>query len=437
MDASLPAGTEAVAVCVPDNAGRLVGKRIPAWRWESVLAHGLPMPDFHLITGIENVPLDGLAVTGAHRGYPNGVLMPRLETVCFPPWDPGTALVICDAADSNGATVDHAPRAILRSQIARLEGCTATFASELEFYLFRTSYRRAWTSGYSNLEPSYHRHADNDILIAGYDREFVTAVRHAMDAIGVEIDQWQGEGGSGQHEINLRYAAPLQMADRHVLYKHGVKAIAESGGLSATFMAKPFTDQAGSGCHVHLCLYGTDRRPLLGTGDLSDFGRSFVAGLLEYAPELTLLHAPYANSYHRLQPGGFAPTSAAWGWDNRTCLVRVVGRGTACRLEFKLPGADANPYLSFAAIIAAGLAGVERGLDPPEPVTGDAWADDRFPRLPADLTEAVAAFAGSKLAEQAFSPDIHQHLIGLAEAELRATRRHVTDWEIRRGFENA
>jgi glutamine synthetase len=439
MDADLPAGAESVVICAPDNAGRLIGKSIPAGRWESVLAEGLPMPNFHLITGIENVPLDGLSLTGPHRGFPNGLLRPCPETMCLPPWEPGSALVLSDVADGEGALVEQAPRSVLSRQAARLQdaGMTATFASELEFYLFRTSYQEAWASGYRELEPSYHRHADNDILIAGYDREFVGRVRQAMASIGVTVDQWQGEGAPGQHEINLHYTTPLQMADRHVIYKHGVKAMAQERGLSATFMAKPFTARAGSGGHVHLCLYDRDGGPLLGAGALSPVGRSFLAGLLAYGPEFTLLHAPYANSYRRLQPGSFAPVNATWGWDNRTCMVRVVGRGRACRFEFKIPGADANPYLSFAAILATGLAGVAEQLDPPDPVTGNAWAQNPARRLPADLTEAVAAFSGSEQARRAFSAPVHQHLLGLAIEELNVTRRHVTDWEIRRGFENA
>jgi len=439
MDKDLPVGTQAVAICAPDNAGRLIGKRIPAERWQSVLANGLPMPDFHLVTGIENVPLEGLAVTGRHRGFPNGLLRPCPETICLPAWERGSALVISDVADVSGVLVEHAPRSILRRQVARLQqaGLTATFASELEFYLFKTPYQRAKESGYRDLEPSYHLHADNDILVSGYDHEFVKSVRQAMDSVGVLIDQWQGEGGPGQHEINLRYTEPLLMADRHVLYKHGVKALAQSQALSATFMAKPFTDRAGSGCHVHLCLYNSAGEPALGIHDLSPLGRAFLAGLLAYGPELTLLHAPYANSYRRLQPGSFAPTNVTWGWDNRTCMVRVLGRGSACRFEFKVPGADVNPYFSFAAIIAAGLAGVEESLEPPDPVAGDAWAESAALRLPADLTEAVAAFAGSKLAEKAFATVIHQHLLGLAEQELRQTRRYVSDWEMQRGFENA
>ncbi len=249
MDADLPAGAESVAVCAPDNAGRLIGKTIPAGRWKSVLAEGLPMPNFHLITGIENVPLDGLTVTGPHRGFPNGLLRPCPETMCLPPWEPGSALVLSDVEDGERKLVEQAPRSILSRQVACLQdaGLTATFASELEFYLFSTSYAEAWASGYRDLE-----------------------------------------------------------ADRHVIYKHGVKAMAQERGLSATFMAKPFTARAGSSCHVHLCLYDRDGGPLLGVGALSPVARSFLAGLLAYGPEFTVLHAPYANSYRRLQPGSFA-----------------------------------------------------------------------------------------------------------------------------------
>lgn len=438
MDENLLAGADAVAVCVPDNAGRLIGKRIPAGRWPSVLAEGLPMPNFHLITGIENQALDGLEVTGLHRGFPNGVLRPCPETLCRPEWEPGSAFVLCDVEDAGGRTVEQAPRSILKHQIARLDdlGLTATFASEIEFYLFRTTYQEAQAGGYQALAPSYHLHGDNDILVAGYDQEFVRTILHAMGSIGIEIDQWQGEGGPGQHEINLHYTGPLQMADHHVFYKHGVKALAQARGLSATLMAKPFTGQAGSSCHVHLCLYRDDG-PALGVDDLSDLGRSFLAGLLAHSPELTLLHAPYANSYRRLQPGSFAPTNSTWGWDNRTCMVRVVGRGQSVRFEFKVPGADVNPYFSFAAIIAAGLAGVDQKLEPPDPVPDNAYADSAAPRLPADLTEAVASFAQSELARQAFSPPVHAHLRALGEQELAATRWQVTDWELRRGFENA
>jgi glutamine synthetase len=227
------------------------------------------------------------------------------------------------------------------------------------------------------------------------------------------------------------------MADRHVYYKHAVKAIAYRRGQAVTFMAKISADSAGSGGHVHLCLYDRAGQPAFGITDLSPFGRSFLAGLLACTPELAVMHAPYANSYRRLQPGSFAPANATWGWDNRSCLVRVVGRGHACRFEFRAPGADVNPYHSFAAIIAAGLAGVRRGLDPPPPVPGDAYAQAGAARLPGDLTEALAAFSASNVAARAFGPAVHRHLTALGERERDAARLAVTDWELGRGLENA
>ncbi len=435
----LPEGTEIVAVCVPDNAGRLIGKRLPAHQWPAILGVGLPMPNFHLVTGIENRPQEGFEVTGTHRGYPNGLLRPRVETLCAVPWEPGTAIVISDAQDAAGHPVEQAPRAILQRQIERLEsaGLTATFASELEFYLFRESFAETRKRNARFPQPSYHAHADNDLLIAGYDEDFVGDVRRAMAAMNIPLDATQGEGGEGQHEINLRHAAPLRMADSHVYYKHSVKAIAHRRGQAVTFMAKISGDAPGSSCHVHLCLYHRDGEPAFGVDDISPFGRSFLAGLLAYTPELTLLHAPYANSYRRLRPGSFAPSNATWGWDNRSCMVRVVGRGEACRFEFRVPGADANPYHSFSSIIAAGLAGVERGLDPPAPVSGDAYAQAQAASLPADLTEAVAAFSASEVAARAFGPAIHRHLTTLGEREREAGLSAVTDWELGRGLENA
>jgi glutamine synthetase len=435
----LPPGTEAVSVCAPDNVGRLIGKRVPAERWPAIAELGLPMPNYHLVTGIENRPSEGFEVTGAHTGYPNGLLRPRLETLRAVPWEPGAAIVIADVQDASGHLVEQAPRTILQRQTERLEnaGLTATFASELEFYLFRTSFAEARARRGRAPDPSYHLHADNDILIAGYDEEFVRDVRHAMAAMEIPVDATQGEGGEGQHEINLRHTDPLRMADRHAYYKHGVKAIAHRRGQAVTFMAKMSADAPGSSCHVHLCLYRPERDPAFGVDDLSPLGRAFLAGLLVYTPELTLLHAPYANSYRRLRPGSFAPSNATWGWDNRSCMVRLVGRGDACRFEFRVPGADANPYHSFAAIIAAGLAGVERGLEPPRPVYGDAYAEASAQALPTDITEAVAAFSASDVAKGAFGPAVHAHLATLGIREREAGLAAVTDWELDRGLEKA
>jgi glutamine synthetase len=321
----------------------------------------------------------------------------------------------------------------------RLEaiGVTATFASELEFYLFRISHAEARRRNIRLPEPSYHLHADNDLLIAGYDEDFVSDVRRTMAAMEIPIDATQGEGGEGQHEINLRHTDPLRMADSHVYYKHAVKAMAHRRGQAVSFMAKISSDSAGSSCHAHLCLYDRDGEPAFGVDELSPLGRSFLAGLLAYTPELLLLHAPYANSYRRLRPGSFAPSNATWGWDNRSCMIRVLGRGEACRFEFRVPGADVNPYHSFSSILAAGLAGVEHGLEPPDPVAGDAYARAGANAWPTDLTEALSAFSASDVAMRAFGRVVHRHLATLGEREREAGLFAVTDWELDRGLENA
>jgi glutamine synthetase len=309
-------------------------------------------------------------------------------------------------------------------------------ASELEFFLFKTSYETAHASDYRELQPSYHLHGDNDILVSGFDEYLLGGIRRTMSAIGINLHVAQGEGAPGQHELNFSPASPLQMADRHVLYKHGVKACAHQAGHSATFLAKLYTDWAGSSCHFHISLYNTAGEPAFGIDELDPLGASFLAGLLTYSPELMVCHAPYANSYRRLQPGTFAPSNLTWGWDNRTCMVRAVGRGQRCRLEFRTPGADVNPYLSLAALLAAGLAGVVEGLEPPAPTTGDAYSDPHAPPLPRELGEAVRLFSESTLARNAFGDEVHRHLLGLAEHELDAGRRAVTDWDRRRGFES-
>jgi glutamine synthetase len=317
-------------------------------------------------------------------------------------------------------------------------GLEASFASELEFYLFKGTYAEARESGYAPQATAYHQHADNDVLIAGLEVPFIGLVLQAMWDMGIEVEAWQGEGGEGQHEINLRYTDPIAMADRHVIYKHTIKAIAHQQGRAVTFMAKPWSDRTGSSGHVHISLRDSAGRPALITEDnsLSPLGRHFLGGLLSASPELILLHAPYANSYRRLQPGSWAPCNVTWGHDNRTCMVRLLGSCASFRLEFRLPGADVNPYLSFAAILAAGLHGIEQELDPGQPTVGDAYAQGA-PTLPRDLTEALRAFEMSKVAISGLGEGVHSHLLGLANAELNATRQAVSHWEVGRAFENA
>ena len=439
MNEALPAGVETVAVCVPDHFGRLIGKRVPAEGWPGVREQGLSMPDFHLVTGADNVPYPDLEVTGHHTGFRNGLLRPRVETAFRLPTEPGTLFVIADAFDAGDRKVEEAPRRILEAQAGRLaeRGIRAHVAAELEFHLFRTSYERAWRHAYRRLEPYYHLHADNDVLLSGYAEDFLRAVRRAMREAGIGCGNTQGEGGEGQYEINLPPAAPLVMGDRTVVFKHLVKALARAQGLAATFMAKWGTERTGSGGHLHVSLQDEAGRSLLESLDApGDRGAAFFAGLLACAGDFILLHAPFANSYRRLRPDSFAPVNASWGVDNRSVLVRLVRAEGATRLEFRLPGADANPYLSVAALLAAGIEGVDRGLALPPPVSGNALGSGAA-ALPGDLTEAVRAFERSGAAARAFGPAVHRHLLGHGLRERDATRRAVTDWELARGFERA
>jgi len=431
-------GARQIAVCVPDNIGRLVGKRLPAGRWDEIREHGMPMPDYFLVTGVENRPFGDLEVTGYHTGFNNGLLRPIPETRFHVPTEPDTAFFLSDALRPDGTPFAEAVRAILSRQIARLAelGLRASMASELEFYLYRESYAAAHAGDYRTLTPFYHRHADNDILHTGLAAPFLDDIRQAMEANGVEIEAIQGEGGIGQYEINIRHGEPLRMADRHVLFKYIVKALAQARGLSASFMAKVAEIEPGSSGHVHLSLVDAQGQPALGgSGALSDLGRRFVAGLLAHSAELTLLHAPFVNSYRRLQPGTFAPINLSWSGDNRTAMVRVLGDAVK-RLEFRLPGADMNPYLSFAAILAAGIEGIERKLTLGPPVTGNAYATN-LPTVPGEFGEAVALFQQSDLAASAFTPAVHRHITALAVKERDEGRRGVTNWEFRRYFDTA
>ena len=434
----LPPTANTVAMAVPNHAGRLIGKRIPVERWASVAEAGMAMPDFHLVSAVDNYPVLGMEVTGLHTGFRNGALLPDAATLAPLPWEPGTVIVLCDTLDSEGHLVDEAPRSIMRRQTVLLgdRGLEATVASELEFYLFRTSYEEVHRAAYRRVEPSYHRHPDNDILISGYDEPFLAALRQNLAGMGIPVRASQGEGGRGQHELNLGHSDPLGAADAHVLYKHAVKATAHQMGCSVTFMAKPSSD-VGSGCHIHLSILAEGRNVLGGSeGSLSRTGERFLAGLLAFSGDFTVVHAPYANSYRRLRPGSWAPANVTWGFDNRTCLVRVVGRGQDLRFEFRLPGADVNPYLAGAALVASGIAGLDGELEPPPPVTGDAY-EAGAPVLPADLTEAVQRFEDSEVACAAFGTRVHAHLLGMARNERDEARAAVTDWDLQRGFENA
>ena len=428
-----------VTVAVPDTAGRLFGKRRPIADWPDLQERGLASPDVHLVTDLENRPQVGFAVAGRAHGFRNGILMPDVAAALLSPLEPQTMLVIADALDSGVKAVAEAPRAILKAQLARLAaaGITARVASEIELYVIRQSYAEAYAQGYACLTPLYHLHGDNDVMVTSLAAPFIDAIERALETSGIVVDQVQGEGGKGQIEINMAPDSPLAAADNCVAFTYIVKAVAHAQGLSATFLAKPFEDDAGSGGHIHISFKSADGSNALGAPDnLTPFGEQFLAGLLAHTPELTLLHAPYANSYKRMQPGTFVPLNATWGYDNRAVMLRLIAGRDGLRFEFRLPGADANPYHAYAAIIAAGLAGVEAGRALPPEMVGSS-VPESAPAIPADLTEAVARFASSALAESAFGGDVHAHLLQHGRIELAATRKAVTSWEFARGFESA
>ena len=362
MSASALMGAGRVAVCVPDNLGRLIGKRLPATRFDEAAGDGMPMPNFHLVTGPENRPHSNMRITGPHTGFRNGRLRIARETRFTVPGDPETAWFLADALDESGCLVEQAPRRILSRQIERLgaAGLTASAASELEFFLFDQTYAELASGDYRDLRPFHHRHGDNDLLVTGIVTPFLDQLADDLAAAGLEVDQVQGEGGAGQLEVNIRPAAPLRAADQHVLFKHVVKARALLEGRAVTFMAKPFESESGSGGHIHLGLRDRAGQALLGAGEVPDgLAASFLAGILAFTGDFMPMHAPSANSYRRFVPGAFTPLNAAWAWENRSCMVRLTGTARNARFEVRLPGADCNPYFAYAALLASGLAGME------------------------------------------------------------------------------
>jgi glutamine synthetase len=341
--------------------------------------------------------------------------------------------------------VEVAPRQILRRQVerARAAGYSFKFGSELEFFMFRDSYEEAWRRRYESLEPSAHYRADYHMLQTTKVEEVIGQIRAGMNGAGVPVFGSKGEWGLGQHEINLRYADPLEMADRHAIYKNGAKEIAALNGLSITFMAKWAIEEIGSSFHVHSSLWDADgSTPLLWEAaaphHLSPTARHYLGGILAGAREMTYLFAPNVNSYKRFQPASFAPTTIAWGHDNRTCGFRLVGERRSLRIENRIPGADANPYLAFAATIASALHGLERGLEPPPICERNAYETPETGLVPGTLLESIDLFEGSRLARDAFGESVVKHLVNVARQELAIfNHQTITDWERRRYFERA
>jgi glutamine synthetase len=442
---------DTVIVAFTDMQGRLAGKRVSARLFIDEMAeHGAECCSYLLAVDVDMNTVPGYAMSSWDTGYGDMVMIPDLTTFRLVPWLPGTALVIADLAWADGSAVTVSPRTILRRQLDRLgeRGLAADVATELEFIVFDQPYREAWASGYRGLTPASDYNIDYAILASSRMEPLLRDIRLAMQGAGLRFEAVKGECNRGQQEIGFRYDDALVTCDNHAVYKNGAKEIADQHGKSLTFMAK-YDEREGNSCHIHLSLRARNRTrngagisqafaDETGEHGMSSLFRQFVAGLLTTLRELTLFYAPNINSYKRFADGSFAPTAVAWGLDNRTCALRVVGHGRSIRVECRVPGGDVNQYLAVAALIAGGLHGIEQDLELRQPYVGNAYqagGTSDVERLPATLAEAAAAFEASALAREAFGDDVVAHYLNNARVELTAFNATVTDWERMRGFE--
>jgi glutamine synthetase len=425
---------DTVLLAIADMEGRLQGKRLTASHFlDDVLEHGAEGCNYLLAVDVDMETVGGYAMASWDTGYGDFEMVPDLDTLRPVPWLPGTAMVMADVQWSDGREVAVSPRQILRRQLARLaeRGMTAQAATELEFIVFRNTYEEAWKKGFHDLEPANLYNIDYSLLGTARVEPLIRRIRNEMAAAGMEVENSKGECNLGQHEINFRYRDALGCADDHAIYKNGAKEIASQEEHAITFMAK-FNEREGNSCHIHCSLVGDDGRNAFAADEA--LFEHFVAGQLACMRELTLLYAPHVNSYKRFAKGSFAPTAIAWGRDNRTCSVRVVGHGEGLRMENRLPGADVNPYLALSAMIAAGLHGIENELPLEEVFEGNAYESDK-PRVPSNIYLARDAFAASEVAREAFGGEVVDHYLNRAGVEIEAFEAAVTDWERYRGFE--
>jgi glutamine synthetase len=431
---------DTVIVAFTDMQGRLTGKRVAARLWvEEVAAHGAECCNYLLAVDVDMNTVDGYAMSSWESGYGDMVMTPDFSTLRVVPWLPGTALVMADLSFVGGGPVLPAPRSILRTQLDRLSerGLEAFIGTELEFMVFDDSFRDAWAAGYRGLSAATDYNVDYAIHASTRMEPLLRAIRLGMDGAGMYCEGVKGECNVGQQEIAFRYDTALVTCDNHTIYKNGAKEIADQHGKSLTFMAK-YDEREGNSCHIHISLRGEDGSAVFADADeplgMSPMFRSFIAGQLATMRELTLFYAPNINSYKRFVEGSFAPTAIAWGLDNRTCALRVVGHGHSMRMECRAPGGDVNQYLAVAALIAGGLHGIDNGLELPEACAGNAYTSGAE-RLPTTLAEAAALFEGSAIAREAFGDEVVEHYLNNARVELTAFNSAVTDWERVRGFE--
>ncbi|HET6202565.1 MAG TPA: glutamine synthetase family protein [Planctomycetota bacterium] len=435
---------DTVLAVFSDPYGRFLGKRFDvSFFLEQTVKTGAHACDYLLTVDMEMDPVPGYAFANWERGYGDFRLVPDLATLRVASWLPRTALVLCDVGGQKGGDlVAQAPRSILRRQVeaAASAGFEVQAASELEYYIFRDSYRNAAAKGYAGLEPAGWYLEDYHVLQGTREEGLNGALRRHLRSSGVPVEGTKGEWGLGQHEVNVRYAEALAMADRHAVLKECVKEVAEGLGLSVTFMAKFAADRAGSSCHIHLSLWRNGENAFPGGSSLgplrcSDVFRWFLGGWMRRVPEVMVFYAPTVNSYKRYQAASWAPTRIAWSHDNRTAGFRVVGEGESLRIECRIPGADANPYLAFAAAVASGLEGVAQKVEPPPVFEGDMYAAKALPHVPRTLGEAAGLFEESAFARGAFGAEVVEHYAHFFRTEEEAWRKAVTDWERRRYFE--
>ncbi|MFJ3952840.1 glutamine synthetase family protein [Streptomyces sp. Je 1-4] len=431
---------DTVVLAFTDMQGRLQGKRFAArYFLDTVLEHGTEGCNYLLAVDVDLNTVEGYAMSSWERGYGDFAMHADPGTLRRTPWNAGTALITADLAWHDGSPVVASPRQILRRQLDRLaeRGWSAYAGTELEFMLFKDTYEDAWARGYREMNPANQYNGDYSVLGTGRVEPVLRRIRNEMGAAGMTVESAKGECNLGQHEIVFVYDEALTTCDQHSIYKTGAKEIAAQEGMSLTFMAK-YDEREGNSCHIHLSLQDAEGRPVLADDDgpygMSKTMRHFLAGQVAAMRDFTLLYAPNINSYKRFRPGSFAPTAVAWGPDNRTCALRVVGHGRAHRLENRLPGGDVNPYLAVAGMVAAGLYGIEHELELPEATTGNAYTGDAA-HVPTTLREAAELWEKSPIARAAFGDEVVDHYRHMARVEQNAYDAAVTDWERFRSFE--
>ncbi|MFQ5604111.1 MAG: glutamine synthetase family protein [bacterium] len=439
---------ETVITAFPDIYGRLMGKRITGdYFVHDVLESEIHACDYLLACDMEMDPVPGYAYTSWASGYGDFRLAPDLQTLRLASWLDKTAIVLCDVVEEEAERlVELAPRTILKNQVAKAaeQGYLAMGGSELELYVFKDSFETASQKKYQDLQPFGDYIEDYHILQGTKEEFLIGAIRHHLDRSGIPVEFSKGEWGPGQQEINLRYADFLEMADRHTVYKHAAKEIAQQNECALTFMAKWDERFAGSSMHLHASLWDKSKMTALFPGEektgplhISNLFRWFLGGWMAHLREMFVFYAPYPTSYKRFVAGSFAPTGIAWSYDNRTAGFRIVGHGPALRIECRAPGADANPYLAFAATLAAGLDGIANQIEPPAVFEGDVYAAEKLTQVPKTLNEAITEFQNSAWVKQAFSENVIEHYLHFFRTEQRKFDEVVTNWERARYFERA